>query len=256
MHWGPTTKPKATVVASLESTAKEALAQHGTCEVALKKGALRVTDLGNGEIGIEGLSTSGNPRFQFSVQGGQVTYVIPTNRELIRLQYGSERQFLSQLDGLIQRALDKNTVASLPYPKSADPSQASLGQRATTPQPLSIQQEIASAWSSVNRILTTPEGNALRESVTGVDIERGRPNYNLHIRRRTDPQTIELEMISMSHRREVFVDDRIVVTPNSIVYHMANSSERFKDDRYALNQLQKWLAKLEQSASSSQDKPA
>jgi len=193
---------------------------------------------------------------KFSVQGGQVTYVIPTNRELIRLEHGSERQFLSQLDGLIQRALDKNTVSSLPYPKSADPSQASLGQRATTPQALSIQQEIAAAWSSVNRILTTPEGNALRESVTGVDIERGRPNYNLHIRRCTDPQTIELEMVSMSHRRDVFVDDRIVVTPNSIVYHMADSSERFKDDRYALDRLQKWLAKLEQSASSSQDKPA
>lgn len=255
MHWGPTTKPKATVAASLESTAKEALAQHGSCEVPLKKGTLRVTDLGNGEIGIEGLSTSGNPRFQFSVQGGQVTYVIPANRERIRSQYKSERQFLSQLDVLIQRALDKNTLSSLPYPKSADPSQASLGQRATTPQPLSIQEEIAAAWSAVNRILTTPDGNTLRESITGVDIERGRPDYNLHIRRCTGPQTIELEMISMSHRRDVFVDDRIVVTPHSIVYHMADSSERFKDERYALDQLQKWLGKFEQAVSSPQDKP-
>jgi len=256
MNGGPTIKPKATVVASLRDTAREALNQHGTCELPLKKGTLRVTDLGRGEIGIEGLSTNGNPRFQFSVQGGQVTYVIPTNRELIRLEHGSERQFLSKLDGLIRRALDKNTLSSLPYPKSADPSRASLGQRATTAQPLSIQEEIASAWSTVNRILTTPEGKQIGSSVTGINVERGRPDYNLHIRRRTDPQTIELEMISMSHRRDVFFDDRIVVTPNSIVYHLADSSERFQDERYALNQLQKWLGKLEQAVSSPQDKPA
>ena len=244
-----TTKPKATVVASLEGTAKEALAQHGTCELALKKGTLRITDLGNGEIGIEGISTNDNPRFQFSVKNGQVTYSIPTNREDIRLEHGSERLFLNKLDGLIERALDKNTISSLPYPKNADPSQASIGQRATAPQTLSLQEEIAAAWSSVNRILTTPDGNMLRESVTGVDIERGRPHYNLHIRRGKDPQTIELEMISMSHRRDVFFDDRIVVKPDSIVYNMADSSEPFQDERYALDKLADWLKMLESAKS-------
>jgi hypothetical protein len=250
------TKPKATVVASLESTAKEALAQHGNCELALKKGTLRITDLGKGEIGIEGISTNDNPRFQFSVKGGQITYIVPANREDIRAEYRSERLFLSKLDGLIQRALDNNSISSLPYPKYADPTQSSLGQRVATSQPLSIQEEIAAAWNSVNRILTTPDGNTLRESVTGVDIERGRPHYNLHIRRRADPLTIELEMISTSYRRDVFLDDRVIVKPNSIVYHMADSDKPFKDERYALDQLKKWLSTLEKAASSPQDKPA
>jgi len=240
----------------LESTARAALDQHGSCELPLKKGTLRITDLGNGEIGIEGISTNDNPRFQFSVKNGQVTYSIPTNRQDIRLEHGSERLFLSKLDGLIERALDKNTISSLPYPKNADPSQASIGQRATAPQTLSLQEEIAAAWNSVNRILTTPNGNMLHESVTGVDIEHGRPHYNLHIRRGKDPQTIELEMISMSYRRDVFLDDRVIVKPNSIVYHMADSFEPFKDERYALDQLKKWLSTLEKAVSSPQDKPA
>lgn len=254
MHWGPTTKPKATVVASLESTAKEALAQHGTCEVALKKGALRVTDLGNGEIGIEGISTNGNPRFQFSVKGGQVTYVMPTNRELIGLQYGSERQFLSQLDGLIQRALDKNTLSTLPYPKNADPSQASFGQRAAATQTLSLQDRISAAWNSVNSLLTAHERQNGGNIGISIYSKNDAIDSMLLIRRGGYPQTIVIEMTSPSDRRDILVDNSITLKPDSISYDPVYGDSVINEDALAI--FEKWFAKLEQAASSPQDKPA
>jgi hypothetical protein len=252
MNLGPTLKAKSEVVASLQDTAKNALERHGPCEVPLRSGVLRITDLGNGAIGIEGVSSRNNPRFSLSVKDGAVTYAPPTHRDDIRREHGSERAFLSTLDSLIRNGLDRNSIAQLSYPKDADPSQGELKNRPSSPSPaVSLKEEIAQAWNTINRILTTPDGGQIDKSVTGIDVNHGRPTFNLHIRRLKAPDTIELEMISMSHRRDVFFDDRIIVKPDSIVYNLADSSEPFRDERYALDQLANWLKSLQASSSSS-----
>jgi hypothetical protein len=220
--------------------------------VPLKSGSLRITDLGYNAVGIEGVSSRDTPRFSFTIEGGVITYNSPTNRDRIRLEYGSEREFLSKLDYLIQNASERGRIVSLPYPTDADPSQSELSNRPSSPkQAPSLQEEIAQAWNTVNRILTTPEGTQIDKSVTGIDVHHGRPAFNLKIQRLRDPDTIELEMVSMSHRRDVFFDDRIVVKPDSIVYNLADSSEPFQDERYALDKLANWLESMQASSSPS-----
>jgi hypothetical protein len=220
--------------------------------VPLKKGALQITELGDGAVGIQGLSSKDSPRFSLSLKDGVVSYASSTHRDAILSEYGSEREFLGKLDQLIQNALSRESITSLPYPPEADPSQGELRNRpsAINGAP-SLQEEIAQAWNTVNRVLTTPEGAQIGSSVTGLDIQHNRPTFNLHIRRLRAPDTIELEMISMSHRRDVFFDDRIVVTPKSIVFNLADSSEPFQDERYALKKLADWLERVKASSSSS-----
>ena len=256
MQPSPTTKSRTSVVASLQESVRAAFKEYGPCELPLPKGTLRITDMGDGGIRVGGVSARGNTRFEFLLKNGEVTYVPPTHRDGIRASYGGERQFLSRLDDFIRTALARNKISPLSYPKDADPLRASLGQRVTSARPLSLQDEIAAAWGSVNRILTAPDGKQLPKSVSEIDSERGRPDYYLHIRRGTDPGSLVLEMISTSYRRETLMDDRVIIKPDSIVYHLADSGEPFKDERYALDQLQDWLARREKALSSSKNKTA
>lgn len=239
-----THKHRGEVVTSLCAAAKAALDQCGPCDIALKTGTLRLTDNGDGAIRIEGLSKRGTSQFCFALKDGGLTYNPPTSRESIRGSYQSERAFLERLDTIITNALEQSSLKRLEYPQEANPSQAEIRNR-PPPQARSLQEEIAEAWSKVSQILTAPDGNRIENSVTGIDVERNRPTWNLHVRRRSDSEAVELEMISMAHNREVFFDDRIVVTPNSIVYHLADDSKPFNDERYALDRLTEWLAKRE-----------
>jgi hypothetical protein len=227
-----------------------AVAEYGTCQVPLKNGSLRITELENGAIKIEGLSSHQKAKFSLSLQGGELRYESSENKTYIFIKYGSEKYFLQKLDSLIQEALDKDRVRPLLEFDNADFARGELKNRPASPaREPSIKEEIAEAWSKVNRILTTPEGGQIDKSVTGIDIQHGRPTFNLHITRLKSPDTIELQMISMSYRRDVLVDDRIVVKPDSIVYHLADSSEPFQDQRYALDRLNDWLRQLEVSSS-------
>jgi hypothetical protein len=227
-----------------------AVAEYGTCQVPPKNGSLRITELENGAIKIEGLSSHQKAKFSLSLKGGEVLYGSAEDKGYLLVHHGSERYFLQKIDGLIQRALERESVKPLLQFDNADFARGELKNRPASPaREPSIKEEIAEAWSKVNRILATPEGGQIDKSVTGIDIQHGRPTFNLHITRLKSPDTIELQMISMSYRRDVLVDDRIVVKPDSIVYHLADSSEPFQDQRYALDRLNDWLQHLEVSSS-------
>ncbi len=252
MNGGPSLSDRSRISASLQNSANSALDEYGPCQVPLKSGSLRITDHGNGAVGIEGLSSKGSSRFSLSLKGTVVSYGPPLDREDIRTLHGSERAFLNKLDGLIQNALDRGSIAPLLQFADADLALGELKNRPTSStRAPSLKEEIAEAWNTVNRILTTPNGAQIDKSVTGIDVQDGRPTFNLHIRRLKTPDTISLEMISMSHRRDVFFDDTIVVKKDSIVYNLADTSEPYKDERYALDKLAYWLERLQASGSSS-----
>ena len=252
MTGGPSLSSKTEASISLQTSADLAVAEYGTCQVPLKNGSLRITALENGAIKIEGLSSHQKVKFSLSLKGGEVLDGPAEDKRYLLVNHGSEKYFLQRIDDLILRALDRESVRPLLQFDHTDLAQGELKNRPTSPsREPSIQEEIATAWSKVNRILATPEGGQIDRSVTGVDLQHGRPSYNLHITRLRSPDTIELQMISMSYRREVLVDDRIVIKPDSIVYHLADSSEPFEDQRYALDRLDHWLQKLEASSSSS-----